>query len=94
MVNLEEPKTVWDWLESKGWMYLPIQYGYQSPCGKMFITHTSVYAYPGDVINYLKTGFIRNVNMFELSWGQQNHKRLGLYLHKDKKTAVSLTRIK
>lgn len=91
----DSSKSVWDWLEDKGWFYLPLLSGYRSPCGKYFIAHTTIFAYPGDVINYLKTGFIRNVEIFDpLFGGYFDPKNLGLRVHKDRKTAVALRRVK
>lgn len=79
----EEPKNVWEWLTSKYWNYLPFFDGYQSPDGKYFISSSACFKLPGDVINFLKTGQIRNIRIFDNGLSTPTAESLGLRAHKD-----------
>lgn len=86
-------KTVWDILEDKGWQHLPMWNGWRSPCGKHFILETMLYRLPGDVINFLETGVIRNVKIFDNGINTLTLESLGLKQHRDGR-CVEMKRIK
>lgn len=85
--------TVWQWLDEKGWCYVAVENGYQSPDGRKFIASNTLWLYPGDVIHYLKTGYLRNIMIFATTWYQPSPDTLGLKRHKDG-TCVAIRRIK
>lgn len=88
-----QPLNVWQWFEEKHWQYLPFHGGYQSPCGRFFITEEICYLIPGDIMHFLKTGHVRNIRMFDSRWQNANAKQLGFKQHKDG-TCVQLKVIK
>ena len=83
--------TVWQWLDEKSWLYNPMWELYQSPCGRKYISSKTLWLYPGDVIHYLKTGYLRNVAIFDTFLNPPE--TLGFRRHKDG-TCVSIRRIK
>jgi len=87
----EDPKTVWQWLEEKGYSYDPFYEGYRN--SKDFFSQWSCYRVPGDIIHYLKTGQVRNIKIFETGFFDVTPEALGYKAHKDGR-CVKLKRIK
>lgn len=88
-----EPMNVWQWLDERGYLYLPSFGGYQSPCGRFFIINETLYKIPGDVIHFLKTGNARTVAIFDNGFTVPKAKDFGFREHKDGR-CVFLRRIK
>ncbi len=93
MMQTDEPRNAWQWLDEKHYQYLPFWDGYQSPCGKHFITSSVLYKMPGEVIYFLKTGYIRDVAIFDNGISTPTPKSLGLRAHKDGR-CVAIRKIK
>lgn len=93
MIDQNPISDVWQLLNDKHWQYLPFNEGYQSPCGKFFITQGKCYHIPGDIIYFLKTGHIRNGDIFDTGWFKPEAKDLGYRAHKNGRW-VKLERIK
>lgn len=91
-----EPKlnlNAWEWLELREWKFVESHDGYQSKNGKLFITNRTIYKRPGDVIYYLKTGYVRDVAIFDTGFYTPKPEELGFKAHKDG-TCVKLQRVK
>lgn len=80
---MKEAKNVWQLLDEKHWQYLPFWDGYQSPDGKFFLTNSSLYRLPGDIIYFLETGIARTPDIFDTGMFKPNPKDLGFRQHKD-----------
>lgn len=93
MMDLNQPLNAWQWLEERNWKYVESHDGYQAPDKKLFISNMTMYRRPGDVIYFLKTGYVRDIAIFDTGFFTPKAEDLGFKVHKDG-TCVALKRVK
>lgn len=89
----EDEDNVYTLLSKNGWTHEPGFDGYANQDKKLFISNRAILYIPGEVRYFLKTGFVRNIHIFDSTFFQPTPKDLGFKTHKDGR-CVKMERIK
>lgn len=80
-------------LEKKDFSFDLMFDGYKNSYTNEFFHSRAVSMWPGDIAYYLRTGFVRNIHIFDQWWFQSTPESLGFKAHKDGR-CVKIRRIK
>jgi len=93
MTYSEATEDLWELLQKNGYVWDIYWNGYLNEKTKLFIGHSAVLLWPGDIRDYLLTGFIRNINIFDFGPVKTTPEMLGMRKHSDGR-AVNIRRVK